>query len=390
MNIIFFSHPLFLEHQSMPRFANMLSEGMKQRGHEVEVWYPLAQAVKFYPSGKIGKWLGYFDQYILFPRTVKKRLKSVHKDSLFVFTDHALGPWVPLVADSPHVIHCHDFLAQKSAIDQIPEHKTGFTGKLYQKMIRKGFSKGKNFISVSQKTKEDLHHFLDTEPIMSKVIYNGLNGTFGPQDPVEVRKALELEWGTILDKGYILHVGGNQWYKNRKGVIEIYDAWRSKYGYALPLLLIGHSPDEVLRKAHTESSFKNDIHFLTGVSDKTVRQAYAGATLLLFPSLAEGFGWPIAEAMASGCPVIVTNETPMLEVANEAGFYIPKRPHGKNVEKWADEACKVVNNVVMLNERKRKEAIGLGLANAQRFDQRIALAFIEQAYFDVIDKTKMQ
>ena len=44
----------------------------------------------------------------------------------------------------------------------------------------------------------------------------------------------------------------------------------------------------------------------------------------------------------------------------------------------------------MLNERKRKEAIGLGLANAQRFDQRIALDFIEQAYFDVIDKTKMQ
>ena len=187
---------------------------------------------KFYnlPAPEIiKKWLGYIDQFIVFPRDVKKRLKNVSRNTLFVFTDHALGPWVPLVANRPHVIHCHDFLAQQSALGEIPENPTRKTGRNYQKMIHKGYSEGRNFISVSFNTKKMLHRFLTASPERSEVVYNGLNQSFTTLDPCKARDSVSRETGIELKNGYLLHVGGNQWYKNRIGVVEIYNAWRIRY-----------------------------------------------------------------------------------------------------------------------------------------------------------------
>lgn len=118
MKIVFFAHPLFLGSQSMPRFVSMLAEGMESRGYEVEIWRPEEVFSKLKISS-LKKWLGYIDQYIVFPRWVKGKLKKEGNDVLYVITDHALGPYVPLIADLPHVIHCHDFLAQRSALGEI-------------------------------------------------------------------------------------------------------------------------------------------------------------------------------------------------------------------------------------------------------------------------------
>jgi hypothetical protein len=73
----------------------------------------------------------------------------------------------------------------------------------------------------------DLHKFLNKEPEISEVVYNGLNNDFTPLPETKARQFLSKIINHNLNKGYILHVGGNQWYKNRSGVIKIYDAWRS-------------------------------------------------------------------------------------------------------------------------------------------------------------------
>ncbi|RZK29910.1 MAG: glycosyltransferase, partial [Hymenobacter sp.] len=344
MRIVFFAHPAFLGHQSMPRFAQMLADGMANRGHEIEIWAPEPFFASLPAPLSLRKWLGYLDQYVVFSNKAAKRLKHYPEDTLFVFTDQALGPWVPLVAVRPHVIHCHDFLAQQSAQGAIAENRTSWTGRLYQSYIHKGYSKGKHFISVSKKTKEDLHTFLSSPPRFSKVIYNGLNQEFHIQDQLEARKGFSNLIKIDLTLGCILHVGGNHFYKNRVGVIEIYNAWRSNGGTAIPLLLIGERPAISLATTRTQSAYANDIHFLSGLEDKTVRLAYAGATVLLFPSLAEGFGWPIAEAMASGCPVITTGEAPMTEVAGEAAFFIERKPHNlSEASAWANKAAVVLD-----------------------------------------------
>ena len=359
---------------------------MKERGHNVEVLTAKNRTYKLGLGKHLKKWFGYIDQYLLFPLEVKSKLRRFPRETLFVFTDNALGPWVPLVADRFHVIHCHDFLAQLSAIGHIPENKTRRLGRMYQSYIRRGYSKGKNFISVSYKTKNHLHKLLSLADRTSNVVYNGLNNFFEPFDLLNARSLLASRTQLNLSSGYVLNVGGNQWYKNRLGVMEIYCKWRSIYKSSLPLLMIGEVPSLVLKKSWEQSLFKDDIYFLSDIEDDSLRFAYAGASLFLFPSLAEGFGWPIAEAMACGCPVITTNEEPMTEVAGNAGFLIPRRPAVQSeVEEWATKCAEVVERVITLTDEDRTTVIEKGIGNSKRFELKLAVDSIDTLYRKIIE-----
>ncbi|GAT63255.1 glycosyltransferase family 4 protein [Paludibacter jiangxiensis] len=389
MNLIIFTHPTFIGSQSMPRYARMLAEGMSARGHRVECWTAKAFFYNWPVPCSLKKWMGYLDQFILFPIIVKKRLKSCDDTTLFVFADQALGPWIPLVAHRKHVIHCHDFLAQRSASGELKENPVGWTGRLYQAYIRKGYRQGCNFISISEKTRQDLHRFLKRQPAISEVVYNGLNQTFSPGNPQQIRNLLSDKLGINLHNGYLLHVGGNQFYKNRLGVLEIYKAWRSNSNKQLPLLMIGSSPSARLIKFCEQSGYNHEIHFLEKIGDPDLRLAYQGASVFLFPSLAEGFGWPIAEAMASGCPVVTTNEAPMTEVAGDAGYLIPRMPNNLSViNHWAKTCAVVLNQICSQNKDQRDEEVNKGLENAKRFDPIICLERIEQIYLNIVNQKK--
>jgi glycosyltransferase involved in cell wall biosynthesis len=384
MKIVLFTHPDFLGSQSMPRYANMLLNGMKERGHEVVVWSPTARFYKLPLKKSLKKWLGYIDQYLVFPLEVKLKLYKSTNDTLFVFADQALGPWVPLVKSRKHVVHCHDFLALKSALGRIPENPTSFSGKKYQNYIRNGFSKGKNFISISKKTQQDLHELHRGEIVNSEVCYNGLNRIFQPLSPIESRSLLEAKLHISLSEGYIMHIGGNQYYKNRKGVIEIYNSWRTINHKKIPLILIGTKPSDELSNLRQKSLFKEDIHFITNLSDEFINHAYSGAICLLFPSLDEGFGWPIVEAMASGCPVITTNESPMNEVGSTAAFYIDKKPNKTMfLNKWEENSANILQKVMSLNSIQRTEVIERSLNQSQKFNAECSLNAIEVFYREI-------
>jgi glycosyltransferase involved in cell wall biosynthesis len=387
MHIVFITHPFFLGSQSMPRFAAMLTEGMQQRGHQTEVWAPNPIFYKLPVFKGLKKWAGYIDQYLVFPAQVRSRLKACPANTLFVFTDQALGPWVPLVKNRPHIIHCHDFLAQLSAFGEIQENPTGKTGKVYQNYIRRGYMQGKSFLSVSNKTQEDLHLMLERKPELSEVVYNGFNRDFEVINVDAARTFIIKDAGIDVSNGYLLHVGGNQWYKNRTGVIEIYNEWRNNYHTSLPLLMIGAVPNEKLLDVYNNSPYKKDIYLLAGKSDSFVKQAYCGASIFLFPSLAEGFGWPIAEAMASGIPVITTDKAPMTEVGGSAAYYISRKCYQSNDINWANDAARVVNKVLNLSTLERSKVIDCGIENAKRFDSQKSLDNIENFYKTIVAKS---
>lgn len=387
MNIVFFSNPDFFGSQrrpafsSMPRFTSMLADGMTQRGHKVSVWSPRSRCFNLPVKGNLKKYLGYIDQYILFPSDVKSRLKECPKDTLFVFTDQAQGPWVRLVSNRLHVMHCHDFLAQKAALGTIDGQRTGWTGKKYQKYIRRGYAYCKNFISGSLKTNEDLKELIDTDKRKLSVVYNGLEESYKPASAnvARIRTALGNKINTDLSAGYLLHVGGNQWYKNRVGVVELYNAWRRLYNTKLPLLLLGAEPSEEIWTCINESPFQDDIHVISGLTDLYIRSAYSGASVFLFPSLAEGFGWPIAEAMGCGCPVITTDEAPMTEVAGNVGFLLRKKTQ-EDTGGWAIEGAAMINYIISLSDEERNCVVQKSLENVRRFDFSKALNEIEIIY----------
>lgn len=386
MHIIIFTHPDFTGAFSIDKYTSMIAAGLKKRGHEVQVISASPILYNFSISNPFKKWLGYIDQFLLFPALFRIKSFRFNSKTLFVFADQALGPWIPLVSKRPHIIHCHDFLAQRSADGEFSENKLSWSGKIYQRLIRQGFRKGENFISISEKTRNDLHKYLDHPPKFSEVVYNGLNQKFEPGDKKLALRKLEKELKLKLSSGYILHVGGNQFYKNRKGVIEIYQAWRREFNKEVPLIMVGPSPTKELVNLKKLSDFENNIHFVTNLSDELLKMIYRAATVFLFPSIEEGFGWPIAEAMASGSVVLTTNKAPMTEVGGKACFYLPTLDEAEiSREQWATLCALELNRVYDLPLETYTLKILEGLERAKKFDPELALDKIEEFYYQVIN-----
>jgi len=379
MHIVQFVHPDFLHSSSMPRFARMIAEGMRARGHQVETWTAQPWACRLPAPARLKKWLGYVDQFILFPLLVRWRLQRLAPDTLFVFGDQALGPWVPLVASRPHVIHVHDFMALRSALGEFAQNPTGWSGRRYQALIRRGFSRGNCFVSVSDNTRRQLLRFLPRLPAVSEVIYNGLNHPFRRMEMAQAQAELLPAGLAPPAEGFLLHVGGNEWYKNRQGVMEMYDAYAQQADNPLPLWLVGTEPSAALKERARRVAPKGRVRFVTGLSNSQVCAAYSAARLLLFPSLAEGFGWPIAEAMACGCLVLTTGEAPMTEVGGPAAFYLPVRP-AHEAQAWARQAGERILDILRLPPEDVGARRQQGYRQVARFDARQTLDAYEQVY----------
>jgi glycosyltransferase involved in cell wall biosynthesis len=387
MKLVLICHPNFSRSQSMPRFAGMLKAAYESRGHSVEVWSPSARVFNWVPE-RLSKWAGYVDQYLLFPMTMRTAVTRTSRDTLFVFCDQALGPWVPLVRDRPHVVHVHDLLALRSALGDIPENPTGASGRLYQRYIRRGFRQGSHFISVSKKTLTDLNRFGGVKAATSEVVYNGMNFPYAPLPPAQARTILESAGIAMPEAGMVLHVGGGQWYKNLTGVVAIYAEYVSRATEPLPLWCVSPEPSSEIRAAIAKIPQKGRVVFLGSVESATLQALYSGARVFLFPSLAEGFGWPLVEAQACGCPVITTDEAPMNEVAGAAACYLPRLAAPTDIEPWARHGAVALQGLLSESPAGKAQRREAGLAWAKRFDQNATIDAYLAIYERVLHGTK--
>jgi glycosyltransferase involved in cell wall biosynthesis len=382
--LVFFQHPAFLGSQSMPRFAAMLADAFSARGYDVATWAPRSRLHRRVSATRWAKWAGYVDQYLLFPRDVALRVRQEPGDTLFVFCDQALGPWVPLVANRPHVVHCHDLLALRGALGKIPENPTSWTGRIYQRYIRRGFRTGRHFVAVSNRTRDDMLTYGGISPETMEVVYNGLNSVYKPLVAGEARQLLRTSaMAAFADRPFILHVGGDQWYKNRPGLYRLYGAYAAAVTTPLPLVVVGPPSRVDLPTATETGSPAPDVRFVQGLRSEELAAAYSLARAFLFPSLAEGFGWPIAEAMACGCPVITTGEAPMTEVGGNVAFYLPRLRLGDEAA-WSEQGARTLKAVLGLSDAERAALMDRGLAWVRRFDAGAVIDAYERIYQQVL------
>ncbi|MFA5947160.1 MAG: glycosyltransferase family 1 protein [Patescibacteria group bacterium] len=127
-----------------------------------------------------------------------------------------------------------------------------------------------------------------------------------------------------LNRPYILAAATIEPRKNFESVIEAYDAFRSRGGEALPLVILGKPGFgfERVKKTAQAAMFADDIRFLGFVPEKHKPALFRGASCFLFPSFYEGFGLPVLEAMASGVPVITSFTSSLPEIAGDAALYV--------------------------------------------------------------------
>jgi glycosyltransferase involved in cell wall biosynthesis len=337
----------------MLRFGVLMERELSRRGHSVTLLQPqpMLGKVRVF-GGKLAKWLAYVDKFILFPRTLKA---NKDKFDLVHICDHSNAMYVKHLDGMPHVVTCHDVLAIKSALGEVPQNFVSATGRKFQQLILSGLKGAQFIVCDSEATRHDLLRIAGKTTDSVTVVYLSLNYPYSPMLPDEARGRLHA-LGFKTEPKFFVHVGGTVWYKNKLGVLQIFKAIRSMRGMSdYRLLMLGKPLSPSLLEFIASNNLAGAVEMKSGVSNEDLRAAYSLADGLIFPSLQEGFGWPILEAQACGCPVFTTGRAPMSEVGGEAAIYFePSRP-----EEAADRIVSALD---------RAEAISSqGLDNVAKF-----------------------
>jgi glycosyltransferase involved in cell wall biosynthesis len=306
--------------ESMQRFAALLARGLLQAGHEVQTLRPYACFGSLHPSSHgFGKWLGYVDKFAVFPPLLRSALKSV---DVVHICDHSNAFYIRYMRSIPHIITCHDLLAIRSALGEIPQNHTAWTGRRLQRLIVKGLTRAQHVVCVSEATRRDLLRTVDIPESRVSCTYNSLNYPYSRMERFEAASRVR-RLGVDPSQLFFLHVGGNQWYKNRLGVLRIFSILAGRLAARSPkLVMVGKPWTAEMRRFIVEHGQAGATLELSGVSEEDLRALYSTAAMMIFPSLHEGFGWPIIEAQACGCPVATTNRPPMNEIGGNAAVYI--------------------------------------------------------------------
>ncbi len=167
-------------------------------------------------------------------------------------------------------------------------------------------------VCISENTRQDFLRLVGGDPARLKVVHLGVSPMFRRHSAVEL-EAMRVRLG--LDGPYLLFVGATA-NKNLARVVEAFAAGR--FGRDYVLAVVGQQPADVLASlTHRLATLglSSRVRFLGHASDADLPALYAGAAAYLFPSLYEGYGLPLLEAMASGTPVLSSDRGACPEVA---------------------------------------------------------------------------
>ena len=187
-------------------------------------------------------------------------------------------------------------------------------------------------LTVSEASKRDILHFFNVAPEKIVVVYNAIDDHFWLTPPDE--EVARVRERYQLDHEFILYVGNIKPHKNLVRLIDAFGELRRTGFEDLKLLIIGDEISKLpsLRRAVHGHKLHKHVRFLGYVSDDTLRVLYRLASLFVFPSLYEGFGLPPLEAMASGTPVVTSNQSSLPEVMGDAAVLVDPYDVGSIVE----------------------------------------------------------
>ncbi|MGL5938936.1 MAG: glycosyltransferase family 4 protein [Waterburya sp.] len=281
--------------------------------------------------------------------------------SLF-FSPVAEGMLFPSI---PQVITVHDLIPLK-----YPELNPKWQY-YYRYILPVILKKSQKIISVSQHTKKDLIINYQLKPEKIEVVYLGCDrDLFYPQPNPEILQKYNLN-------KYFLYVGDMRFYKNLSRCLEAFDRLPFQ---DYQFVITGKKDDffyPQIQRQTEQLSAKERIIFLDYVPTPDLPSLYSLAQSLVFASLYEGFGLPVLEAMACGCPVIASNATSIPEVGGDSVLYVDP----EDVENITQAMYRIVNDATLRNDLSHQ-----GLERIKLFNWSKTAQDIRQILMSVITK----
>jgi glycosyltransferase involved in cell wall biosynthesis len=350
--------------ESMIRFADVLAQGLRGCGLTAEIVTPQAVMVRTgtRPGSPLKKWLAYVDKWVLFPvalrRLVEKREREYGRNVHYHVCDHSNAPYLAHLPKDRSAITCHDVLAIRGALGYPESYcAASRTGVILQRWILKHLKNSQRVACVSHQTLAHLCEIsAETNPKPGWVVlHNAFNARF---DRVETRKAIRTltRHELSIPQPFLLHVGSNLPRKNRRMLLQMIadpsHPWPGQICFA------GEPVDSELAEEARKLGLQGRVHSVPKPDHETLCALYSLAHAFVFPSLSEGFGWPLIEAQACGAPVIASNSDPLPEVSGGAALHV--NPH--------DPAAFAAALATLEKADARNALVSEGLKNIRRFD----------------------
>lgn len=221
----------------------------------------------------------------------------------------------------------------------------GRLGIFYMKALVSGsLRKAAKILAVSQSARADLLAYNSDLANKIEVVYEGVENNFRPPEKADLPLWEEINNKLNMRSSYILFVSQISPYKNLDKVIEAFKVMRIDKGYGGQLVVVG----SMLRKDYSrylhdlidKNSLKSDVIFIDYLNRNDLKLFYGFADLLIYPSACETFGLPVIEAMACGCPVVISNRKSLPEIAGDAAVIVDP----DNIGDIADAAFRIIND----------------------------------------------
>ena len=269
---------------------------------------------------------------------------------LFHATDFTLPPTLPGIKT---LLTVHDL-----SFVRAPETTTPVLKAYLDQVVPRSVRRATHVLADSQATKDDLVELYHTPPEKVTVLLGGVNPEFKPVTDSNVLQAVRDRY-QIPGNPYIFSIGTVQPRKNYARLIEALAALGPEYADVHLVIAGGRGwLDSPIYQAVEDNGLSERVHFTGFARDEDLPALYSAARCLAYPSLYEGIGLPVLEAMACGTPVATSNISSMPEIAGDAALLI--NPY--NVEELSGALAQLLSD-----ETLRVELITRGFEQAAYF-----------------------
>ena len=272
-------------------------------------------------------------------KIIQEPLNFIFQLKIDIF--HGMADRMPWSYRARNIVTIHDIGAAILEDNYASNHFKDMMKKRYENILQK---KPANIvITVSEFTKKEIvkHYSYPEDKI--RVIYHGIRNIFTPKSEDNISLTKD-KYGINTD--YFIYVGSINIRKNIKRVIEAFKILTEK-NKTITLVLAGdlsYGHEEILEKIN-KLNIGERVKIIGYLKNEELASLYSGAMALVFPSLYEGFGLPVIEAMACGTPVLTSNISSMPEIAGNAACLV-------NPEDVSDIAGNLINLAEDKNLRK--------------------------------------